>query len=231
MKRLVEDEKLDSLPENDPEAIRNRRDLRLINFFQGNYRWLGRQMKKHLLPREQGAEWGAGAGDLGKYLAENNLLPEDVRIDGWDAWSRPVMWPRDWGWEQRDFTTIDRIPYDFLVGNLIFHQFEDEILAHWGKLINQSCRLVLACEPVRRSLHLWQLELLRPFRLSPVSWHDARVSIRAGFRGAELPSKLGLSPELWDCQIHETFLGSYRFRAQRKGDVPLGQTMSEGAPA
>ncbi|MCH8474666.1 MAG: hypothetical protein LAT55_05495 [Opitutales bacterium] len=231
MKRIVEDEMLDALPQNDPEAIRNRRDLRLINFLQGNYRWLGRQLRKHLLPGDQGAEWGAGTGDLGVYLKEKVTLPEKIRLDGWDVWARPDKWPKDWGWEQEDLTKIKAFPYDFLVSNLILHQFEDDTLAHWGSLLNRSCRLILACEPVRHKLHLWQLELLRPMRLSPVSWHDARVSIRAGFRCDELPQKLGLAPELWDWQIQETFLGAYRFLALRKGDLPVGETISEGAPA
>lgn len=222
---------LDLLPPDDPAALRSRRDLRLINALQGNYRWLGRQLKKHLLPGEQGVEWGAGAGDLGAYLTQKNLLPEGVRIDGWDFGPRPPKWPRTWGWEQKNFTQADRIPYDFVVGNLVLHHFENDILALLGKRLTRSCRLFLACEPVRREKHLWQLELLRPLRLSPVTWNDARISIRAGFRGDELAEKLGLSADTWDWQTRETFLGAYRFIARRKGDLPLTETATEGAPA
>ena len=230
MIRKVEEEMLDVLAHDDPKAVHSRRDLRLINTLQGNYRWLARQMKKHLLPREQGAEWGAGAGDLSRYLKEKETLPEGVRIDGWDSCPRPSIWPENWGWEQHDLTTIKRVPYDFVVGNLIFHQFEDQTLYALGKHLQQSCRLIFACEPVRRKRHLWQLELLRPMRLSQVTWNDARISIGAGFRAGELPEKLGLSKENWDWFIRETALGAYRFLARRKGDIPMAELISEGVP-
>ena len=64
MKRDVRPELLDSLPGDDPAAIRSRRDLRLINFLMGNERWIMRQ-------RHDGGiiELGAGSGNLTQQLA------------------------------------------------------------------------------------------------------------------------------------------------------------------
>ena len=220
MKRVVEEEILDGLPEGDPDAMHTRRDILLINGIMGNFRWLGRQLRKRVLERDTGLEMGAGAGDLGFYLARKGILPAGVRYEGLDLWSRPQGWPEEWGWNQEDATKLSSLPYDFVVGNLIFHQFEDEVLQEWGKLMRQYCRLILACEPVRHERHLWQLQLLRPLRLNKISWHDARVSIRAGFRGMELPRLLGLAEPEWEVKVEETFFGSYRMCARRRGDIP-----------
>ncbi|MFT6572490.1 MAG: 2-polyprenyl-3-methyl-5-hydroxy-6-metoxy-1,4-benzoquinol methylase, partial [Akkermansiaceae bacterium] len=64
MKREVKPELLDSLPGDDPEALRSRRDLRLINFLMGNERWIMRQEIEGGM-----IELGAGSGYLTKQLA------------------------------------------------------------------------------------------------------------------------------------------------------------------
>src|SRR5688572_14054246 len=40
MQRTVQPEILDSLPHDHPDALHNRRDLRLTNFVTGDHRWL-----------------------------------------------------------------------------------------------------------------------------------------------------------------------------------------------
>ena len=40
LQRVVIPELLDHLPEDDPHAMRSRRDLRRINFLMGNERWI-----------------------------------------------------------------------------------------------------------------------------------------------------------------------------------------------
>ena len=231
MKRVVAPEMLDSLNPEDPEALRNRRDLRLINGLQGNYRWIYRQLRQLLYPAERGCEFGAGTGDLGRFLQRKRGWPENAQLEGIDLWERPPDWPDQWAWQQKNLLDLPRLPYQFVIGNMIFHQFEDEVLQRWGSLMDRDCRFILACEPVRRNRHLKQLEFLRPFRLSPVSWHDARVSIRAGFRHQELPEMLGLDPIRWTIYCRETFLGSYRMLALRKDYLPVPVEAPEGVPA
>ena len=50
-------------------------------------------------------------------------------------------------------------------------------------------------------------------RFSPVTRHDLLISIRAGFRGDELPRALGLAG--WTTAVSLTALGAYRLVACR----------------
>ena len=45
-KREVEPEILDGLPAGHPDAIRSRRDLRLVNALMGNQRWILKQLHR-----------------------------------------------------------------------------------------------------------------------------------------------------------------------------------------
>ena len=53
-------------------------------------------------------------------------------------------------------------------------------------------------------------------RANPVTLHDARISIAAGFRRDELPRFLGLDATEWDFRCRATLLGSYRMVAVRR---------------
>ncbi len=217
LKRKVQPEILDSLPENHPEAVHNRRDLRLINFLMGNFRWFQRILPQHVRRGETGLELGAGDGSLGRRLFESGRLPDKVQVDGLDLWTRPDCWPERWRWRREDllsFSSFDQ--YDFILGNFIFHQFTDEDLARLGARLRRRARVIVACETVRRTIHLRQIWLLRPLGINRVSWHDGRVSIRAGFLDEELPDRLGLSRETWDVQCHTSPLGAYRMIAVRR---------------
>lgn len=216
MKRVVQPEILDSLPRDHPDAIANRRDLRLINALMGNYRWFCRTLPPLLRPDDRILELGAGTGELGGRLREvfDGNAPSYC---GLDLWSRPENWPRDWEWIQDDLFTFERYSdYTVVVGNLIFHQFDDEQLRQLGdRLAGTKIRLVLASEPARRKLHQGQLKLLRPLGLHPVSRHDGHVSVAGGFRRHELPELLGLSGPPWRVQCRSGFLGWHRTVAGR----------------
>jgi hypothetical protein len=71
-------------------------------------------------------------------------------------------------------------------------------------------------EPVRKKHHLWQVNLSRVLGIHPVTYHDARVSIRAGFRRDELASLLGLDESAWSINWSETFMGCNRLLCIRK---------------
>ncbi len=215
--REVQPEILDSLPQDHPDALGNRRDLRLINFLMGNFRWIGRNLAKVVNPTDTGLEIGAGDGWLGHHLGKRNRLPATVRIDGLDLWQRPSLWPESWGWRREDITAFsDFGRYNFVLANLILHQFEDRELREIGRRLRNGPRLILACEPRRHPLHLKQFQLLKPFRLNRVSWHDGEVSIRAGFRDNELPRLLGLEEDRWKIRCRNSFLGACRMVAVRR---------------
>ncbi len=217
LKREVKPEILDSLPEDHPEALHNRRDLRLINVLMGNFRWFRRTLPGLLRPGDTGLELGAGDGSLGNRLLRSGTLPPGTNIDGLDLWRRPPDWPDSWGWHREDiqaFSGYDR--YSFVLANFILHQFTDDELAEIGARLRRNARFILTCETARRAVHLRHLWLLKPLGINRVSWHDARISIRAGFIGHELPGLLGLSRDSWQIRCHTTQLGAHRMIAVRK---------------
>ncbi|MEO5960103.1 MAG: hypothetical protein ABIZ49_09040 [Opitutaceae bacterium] len=212
MQRNLEPELLDSLPHDHPDALHNRRDLRLTNRILGNHRWLARALPPLLRPHERALELGAGTGELGLRLAQSGVV-----VDGLDSWPRPETWPPTHAWHAADlrtFTGYDR--YAVVFGNLIFHQFSAAELRELGQTLRRTCRVIVACEPARRRLSQILFRLVAPLLgANYVSLHDAHVSIAAGFRADELPSLLGLGRAKWKVRCSSTLLGSYRMVAIR----------------
>lgn len=217
MKRVVTPEILDSLPHDHPAALANRRDLRLVNALMGNHRWMEKRLNRHLKPEDKVLEIGAGTGDLGLRLRRKALLP-NTAFTGLDLWPKPEEWPEEWEWMQTDLSSYEGYGrFTVILANLIMHQFSEEVLRKLGRLWrNGNARLLLISEPVRRSLHQWQLRLLPPLGFHPVSRHDARVSVAAGFRRGELPQLLGLEAKEWMLFESETCFGACRLAAERR---------------
>ena len=213
MQRTLQPELLDSLPPAHPDALHNRRDLRLTNLIMGNHRWLARTLRTALLPREPTLELGAGTGELAARLAQNQ-----IPADALDLWPRPDSFPPARTWHRADLLTFDGYaPYSAIVGNLIFHQFSAPDLAALGAKLRPTARLIIACEPARRRLSQTLFATFAPLLgANHVSLHDARVSIAAGFRDDELPLTLGLAAPEWDCHCFTTTLGAYRMVATRR---------------
>lgn len=213
MQRMLQPELLDSLPPGHPDALHNRRDLRLTNRIVGNHRWFQRQLPPLLRPGERALELGAGTGELGQALGRRG-----VAIDGLDLWPRPEAWPPSADWHAGDLRAFAGYArYQALIGNFIFHQFPDGELRQLGAAFGPSVRLILACEPARRRFSQFLFRTLGPLLgANHVSLHDAHVSIAAGFRGDELPLALGLSPERWTVRHSITPLGIYRMITTRR---------------
>lgn len=208
--RKVEPEILDRLAPGDPEAVRSRRELRLINRLMGNWRWLSGELAGELRPGVEVLEIGAGDARMAQ-----EHLPAEVNYHGIDRAARPAGLPDGWGWERRDVLEGE-LSGDLLVANLFLHHLSDEELGRLGSLIPATVVALFFCEPFRHSVHLWQGRLLHPFGLSRVTQHDMRVSIAAGFRAGELGRLLGLDGGDWDIVESRSFFGALRFRAVRK---------------
>src|SRR5262249_46940670 len=147
-----------SLPPNHPDALHNRRDLRLANAITGNFRWFARVLPMLAGPREKLLEVGAGTGELGLKLARAGFA-----VDGLDLWPRPAPWPTERAWhvgDLRAFAGYDG--YAAILGNLIFHQFNAEELAALGKKLRAHARVILACEPHRRKISQFLFRALGP---------------------------------------------------------------------
>lgn len=213
MQRSLEPEILDSLPPDHPDALHNRRDLRVTNRLLRSHRWILNTLPSLLRSGERALELGAGTGELGTQLAQRG-----VSVHGLDLWPRPADWPASANWHGDDLRSFEGYGgYAAVFGNLIFHQFTEAELQALGKKIRSSTRIVLACEPTRRRISQTLYRTLGPlFRANYVSLHDAQVSIAAGFRGNELADYLGLAAPEWEVRCSTTLLGLYRLVAVRK---------------
>lgn len=212
--RLVIPEILDSLPHSDPEAKRSRRDLRLVNFFMGNYRWL-----RHRMLASEVTKWvelGAGEGRLASAFGSDagRLL-----VQGVDFAPRPEDWPETWNWSQGDLFEALAEPSEKAEGcaaSLFIHHFEKSDLLRIGDLANERFVKILFSEPARFRVFRILAYLLFPF-VNRVTRHDMQISIGAGFRGGELAGALGLSDD-WEIKESVHWFGGFRFEAWREGE-------------
>ena len=201
MKRVVRPELLDSLPGDDPEALRSRRDLRVINFLMGNERWILKKVEGGTM-----IELGAGSGELTRQLAAFG------KVTGLDLQEKPEGLQCDW--KAGDlFETFSETDGEVVVANLILHHFEDEQLEELGLLIRSRRRFV-AVEPWRSRLSLVEGAMLWPL-INRVTKHDMMVSIRAGFQKGELPELLKLGRD-WEWREEVSLLGGLRVLAWRR---------------
>jgi len=212
LKRVIIPEILDSLNSADPRAIRSRRDLRWIDLFLGNSRWIVRQLKKQTPPPARIIEIGAGEGDL--CCRVQTSLPSST-VTGLDLIQRPGNLPEVIQWSSGDFfQTLPKIDADACVGSLILHHFSDEALRDLGAGL-QSFRSLTFCEPLRSRLPLFLSKLSCPF-LSEVTRHDMPASIRAGFIPGELPALLGLDSKNWHIRESPHRRGVLRLTASQR---------------
>ncbi len=215
MQRQVEAEWLDELAADDPLALGNRRDLRLIDFFMGNSRWILRRCRRDPVSIRRIVEGGAGEGRLAQRFLRN--YPE-VKYRAVDTGPFPSRLPEGAEWHQADLRESGALgEAELFLGSLILHQFEEEDLGKLGaNVIDSGIQRMLVAEPRRARLHVWQLRAGVLIGFNRVSLHDGAVSIRGGFRGEELPRMLGLGKENWDWRISETLRGAYRMEAWRR---------------
>ena len=212
--RRVESEILETLPDDHPDAITGREDLLQVNAVMGNHRWMRRMVRQHVRPGWRITEIGAGDGALSRSFVEAGLCGPE-QLHAFDLAGRPTTWPAAAAWTQGDLFRHPLPESEVLVANLFLHHFENPALRELGARLPASTELILAAEPARRWLHTWTGRLFCSLaQLNHVTRYDMQVSIRAGFRGAELPHALGLGPE-WRWEARETPLGACRLLAWR----------------
>lgn len=216
--RTVVPEILDSLPSDDPRAVRCRIDLHRINLAMGNYRWIASKLQAGA--RSDTRDWmelGAGDGHLAKILPDAFI--QTIRVGAADFAPRPECWPANWEWNQGDlFEVLDSRSGEKdtgIIASLFLHHFEEADLAKMGAAFEDSFSRIIISEPARFSCFEW---LARPFfpLVNHVTRHDMIVSIQAGFRKGELPRLLGLNPETWEWTEVVTLLGAYRLDARKR---------------
>lgn len=212
MERRVEPEILDGLDPDDPEALRSRRDLALINGLMGNHAWILRVLAGRPELAAGVVEWGAGDGGLLMRLAR--AFP-GVPLAGVDLAPRPAGLAGAIGWRTGDvFDHAVDARGGVLVANLFLHHFEADQLGRLGGNL-AGFRALCLVEPYRWEGALVAGAMMSPF-VNRVTRHDMRVSIEAGFQPGELPTWLGLDPGCWEISERSSWRGGLRVLASRR---------------
>jgi len=229
MKRIVESELLDTLPPNDPFAVRSRRDLRRINGWMRNHAIMAGALQNHLNggTMEQITELGAGDGNflLGvaqKILArwpnvkatlldrQKIVIPQTIASFASLGWRAEAVTEDVFDWSQTGS------PAEVVIANLFLHHFKDAQLVELFRAIARRVSLFVAIEPRRAFWPLCCSRLIWAIGCNAVTRHDGVISVRAGFSGNELSM---LWPDKLNWQLTERRAGSFShlFIARRTG--------------
>jgi hypothetical protein len=198
--RRITPEILDSLRSDDQRAIASRRDLRRLNRIMGQARIMAGMLQSHLpRPPRRILEIGGGDGSLSLAVARRlapywrdvtltivdlaSIVPGETRTAfaslGWtvEAIAADVF---QWAAEQPPAL------YDAIIANLVLHHFRDEQLLGLFRQAAGLAPVFLAAEPQRAGFALSAARMTWVIGCNDVTRHDAVVSVRAGFRDAEL---------------------------------------------
>jgi hypothetical protein len=230
MERIVLPELLDVLPPQDQSALRSRRDLRRLNGWMGHPRVMAGVLQKYLIHQDtrQIVELGAGDGHFllsvarrlqGRWPGASATLVD--RLDALDPQTSEQF--NRLGWNVRAeiaeasawLRQASPNPGGAVISNLFLHQFETEPLAGLLRLAANSSRLIVALEPRRLGLSRLCIPLMWLIGCGPVTRHDGRISVRAGFAGNEL-SALWPDKKKWELIERPVGLFSHQFIARRK---------------
>jgi hypothetical protein len=206
--RKLTPELLDYLPHDDLGAMRSRSDLRRINRFMGNESWITSVMPKRA---NHITEIGAGDGQLILKIAQQR--PE-VEITAYDLAPRPARIPHSVKWIEGDIFLQEPPSHGgTLIANLFLHHFTDTQLETLGGWI-RNFQTVIINEPLRSRLPMLLGKIAAPF-VHPITRHDMRVSIEAGFAPGELAKTLKLEEQGFKFLEMTDWRGAIRVLASR----------------
>ena len=229
MQRRIEPELLDSLPSDDPRAIRSRKDLRRINAFMGNPKIIAHELRGIFNGASPKTIVDIGAGDgllmlgVAKEIANkwNGLA---VRfVDRQSIVSQQTLAAlQSLGWRaavsQADILDWLSQPaseqVDVMIANLFLHHFTDAQLSKLLAGISERVRAFVAVEPRRWRWALFFSGLVPFIGCSSVTRHDALASVRAGFAEREL-SRLWPAADGWSLEEGPANWCSHLFIAKR----------------
>lgn len=211
MNRILEPELLDHLDPADPGAVRSRRDLRFLDLFLGNSRWILRALRRIQDRCGRYVELGAGEGRLCSCVHTAHPASE---ITGLDLIARPGDLPSSIRWMSGDFLQkLPGVEAEACYGSLILHHLDAFALGRLGREFRRFSFLLFS-EPYRGIFPLRMAGLASPL-FGEITRHDMPASIRAGFRKGELARLLGLDTARWEIRETVTRRGTLRFAAIR----------------
>jgi len=182
MRREVLPEWLDELPADDRRAIRSRRDLRLLNIIMRQASLMARALLRHWEQNAAGHVSGQVEPAFGRPLTSST--PKRILELG-----------------AGDGTFMLRLAL-----RLAPRWPHVEVMKRLFARAAPLCRLFAASEPRRSNLALLGSRLSWVIGCNDVTLHDAVISVRAGFRGAELSA---LWPEQAGTILHEGAAGLF----------------------
>lgn len=231
MVRSLQAELVDELPPEHPDAIKTRRDLRRINTLMGHTGILARALDS-VAPAGREVrivEIGAGDGEMFLRVAQRlasksrnadvtfvdlqDLLRDETKAAfatlGWrvrSVKSDVFQWLSDSAGENGNI----------IIANLFLHHLSDAQLCNLFSLAAKQSNALIALEPRRAGWPLFCARALALVGFSPVTCHDAPISVQAGFADREL-SALWPQDGTWELTERRAGLFSHLFIARRKG--------------
>lgn len=204
---------LDSVAADSAQSEASRRDLDLFNWLFGTRRWLEKTIRPLLRAGERVLELGADQGHVARDMLERGLP-----WDALDFAAAPNDWPAHSRWIQGNARLhIPDHQHQVIVANLLLHDFDSVSLRRLGYHLQENSRVIIVSDLCRSELRVGLFALLCALtRANPVTRDDGALSIRAGFRGDELPHALGLSRRRWRWKVQRTLSGAYRMVAVRR---------------
>ena len=205
--RSIEREWLDTLPANDPRAMRSRRDLRRVNAVMLQPHIMANLLRgQNVGTACRVVELGGGDGTfmlrvarrLGWRHVELTLVDQQDIVSAQTraafsalGWRLTVVKADVFG-----FLSVAGDAANIVTSNLFLHHFSDSDLTRLlGGLVSLT-PLFVACEPRRSTWALLSSRMLFAIGCNDVSRHDAVTSVRAGFADAEL-SRLWPGGSAW----------------------------------
>ena len=239
--RIVAAETLDGLAEDDPAAMRSRRDLQRVHRVMGTRSILLGSLREWSLPRAQSdvlrvLELGAGDGTLMLRVARS-LAPAWPRVELTLLDRQALVRPQTLrqyaglGWTARalrmdvlDWAAEPDPPpgprdsgprWDVIVANLFLHHFQGAQLNDLLRAVAARCTHFLACEPRRARVALIGSHLIGALGANAVTREDAVLSVHAGFQRRELGALWPGRDEAWTLREGPAGLFSHCFSAVR----------------
>lgn len=239
--RRVQPEILDHLPTEDPRARRSRNDLRRVNAWMGNARWLAMALDPGWVASDRGltvTDLGTGDGlttlaalirwrrrspvpspggtsDAGRHrlmLVDRHPVVSAATLARFRGLGlRPTVVADD---ARNALGRPDVVGGDIVLTNLFLHHLEDGDLPELLSAVAGACRVFVACEPRRSAWGRWGARLLWCIGCNGVTRHDARVSVEAGFLDGEI-SGMWPKGEGWRLEERRAGLFSHLFVAIR----------------
>lgn len=220
--RVVEPEWLDELPSADSAARRSRADLRRLNGLMGHAGLITRELRR-CANLSRLCDLGSGDGSLmlrvarrlDRHDVELNLIDRAVvNVAAMNSEFAGLGWSVDVITDDVFNAMRGLRSCDAITANLFLHHFQRDALRELLDLVAARTRCFIACEPRRSPLALLASRSLGIIGCSAVTRHDAVVSVRAGFRDAEL-SALWPQKEQWQLSEKRAGLFTHLFVARK----------------